>query len=69
MGIRPISFLSKNHKVSKLSKEQQKIRHRNNPYRNTDLIPLSVCCGVGLMAVYAVKSGKMETVKKIMHLA
>ena len=69
MSIKPISFLSTNHKSSKISKEQQEIRHKNNPFRNTDLIPLSVCCGVGFMAVYAVKSGKMDSVKKFMHLA
>ena len=69
MSIKPISFLSTKHKSFNLLKEQQEIRHKNNPFRNTDLIPLSVCCGVGLVTIYAVKSGKMASIKKFMHFA
>ncbi|MBR3889821.1 hypothetical protein IKJ53_04840 [bacterium] len=69
MSIRPIAFAATSHKSTKVSKELQEIRHKNNPFRTTDLIPLSVCCGLGLMTVYAVKSGKMASVKKFIHLA
>ena len=69
MSIKPISFLSTKTSQSTIdTREQRRIRHKNNPFRNTDLVPLSVCCGVGLMGVYAVKSGKIQAVKKMMHI-
>ena len=69
MSIKPISFLSTRTSQSIIeAREQQKIRHKSNPFRNTDLVPLSLCCGVGLMGIYAVKSGKILSVKKMMHL-